>query len=214
MRLVTLHSTLGALALALVTVACEEPPPRSDVVVDIGPERPIDLGTGPDRGRRRMDIEQLDAAMRRATGGLGWDDSSGRSMFTAQAATLGVPDYVQSTSEDLEISALFIKFLDDASRSVCDRLMTREAAAAPGERVFLVHADLDARLPADAAAIDQNLSMLLLRFHGRRVAVDSPELAPWHDLMDQALAASPDDAAPAWRTTCVALFEHPDFYTY
>ncbi|MDQ3031635.1 MAG: hypothetical protein M3Y87_04400 [Myxococcota bacterium] len=203
------------LSIAAALVACAEPPvATTDVTGTIGDPRPVDLGTGPDRPRRRMDIDQLDAAMRRATGGLGWDDSSGRSQLERFSATLGVPDYVSTTTEDLEVSALFLKFLDDAARSTCDRLITRERDALPAERTFLVHAELDAALPADAAAIDANLAHLLLRFHGRRVAADAEELEPWRELFAMSRAASPDEPATAWRTTCVALIDHPDFYLY
>lgn len=209
------HRRLALMAaLVSVSLACEAPVAEIEVPGAIGEPRPVDLGTGPDRPRRRMDIEQLDAAMRTATGGIGWDDASGNSQFSRFAATLGVPDYVSSTTEDLTVSALFLKFLDDGARSSCDRLLTREADAMPADRTFLVHAELDAALPADAAAIDENLAYLLLRFHGRRVATTDAELAPWRELFASARALSPDEPALAWRTTCVALIDHPDFYLY
>lgn len=216
-RAVRHHQPLALAALVLVALgaaACEGPVATTLVPGTIDDPRPIDLGTGPDRGRRRMDVDQLDAAMRRATGGLGWDDSGGNPQFARFAATLGVPDYVGTTTEDLEVSALFLKFLDDAARSTCDRLIAREERAMPAERVFLVHAEIDASLPGDAAEIDENLAYLLLRFHGRRVDPGAEELEPWRELFASARAASPDEPSAAWRTTCVALFDHPDFYLY
>lgn len=208
-----MRRALSLLALAAL-LGCESEVVETTVPGTVGPSTPIDLGTGPERPRRRMDVEQLDAAMRRATGGIGWDDGSGNPQFVRFRSTLGVPDYVASTGEDLEVSALFLKFLDDAARSTCDRLIEREEDAMPAERVFLVHADLASALPADADAIDENLAHLLLRFHGRRVAPGSRELAPWHQLFADARAMSEDEPKTAWRTVCVALFDHPDFYLY
>ena len=203
--------------LALLTLlslsACDDRVPITEVPVDPGDPRPVDLGTGPARPRRRMDIDQLDQSLRSVTGGIGWVDSSGRDLFAANAETLGVPDWVSFTNEDLEASALFVKFLDDAARSACTTLIDRDAMATPADRIFFVHAEPAAMLPADQAAIDQNLAYLLLRFHGRRIALGSEELVPWRGLFESARGAT-DDANVAWRTVCVALIDHPDFYTY
>lgn len=210
-----LHLFAAVATVTLIAVlGCQTPVAETSVPGTIGPATPIDLGTGPERPRRRMDIEQLDAAMRRATGGIGWDDSAGNSQLVRFRSTLGVPDYVGTTNEDREVSALFLKFLDDAARSSCDRLIEREEDAMPADRVFLVHADLESVLPDDREAIDRNLAHLLLRFHGRRVEPGSPELAPWHELFADSRAMSADAPKIAWRTVCVALFDHPDFYLY
>lgn len=199
--------------LALALAACDDRVPTRTTTVDPGAPRAVDLGTGPYRPRRRMDVDQLDASIRRATGGVGWDDSSGRNQFVRYSETLGVPDWLTSTTEDLDSSALFVKFLDDAARSVCTRLVHTEATSTATEHAFLVHADADAMLPADADAIDENLAYLLLRFHGRRVEMGSPELQPWHELFADARAAATSGEI-AWTTVCVALIDHPDFYTY
>jgi hypothetical protein len=206
----TSHLALVALVALL---GCDDRVPITDVPVDPGDPRPIDLGTGPARPRRRMDIDQLDQTLRSVTGGIGWVDSSGRDLFVTNRETLGVPDWVSFTNEDLEASALFVKFLDDAARSACTTLIDRDADAAAADRVFFVHAEPTAMLPADQAAIDENLSYLLLRYHGRRVAVGSEEMLPWRGLYRDARAAT-DDPNIAWRTVCVALVDHPDFYTY
>ena len=61
------------------------------------------------------------------------------------------------------------------------------------------------------------LAALLLRFHGRRVDVASPELEPWRALEARLQAAATETEAPpkrAWEGVCVALITHPDFYTY
>lgn len=184
----------------------------------------VDLGADPWRTRRRMDIDQLDASIRAATGGIGWEDWRGSPptlrarYFDTYADTLGVPDYVNGTSEDLTTSLLFVKFLDDAARSVCRRAVNREAGAgAPqdGEAIGLF-APVDVLEPApEALDVRTTLSRLLLRFHGRSLAPSAPELEPWVELYATLAAAAPAEEAPrAWEAVCVTLITHPDFYTY
>lgn len=207
-------SARTVLILSLALAACDGGNPTTVVPVDPGPETPIDLGLEPARPRRRMDIEQLDRSIERATGRRWMNGMT--PLFESNARTLGVPDYAMTTSEDLEVSALFVKFVDDAARSVCTQLIDADADAAAADRIFFVHAEPDAALPADAAAIDENLRYLLLRYHGRRVEDGATDLGVWHDLYADSLAAAEGDTAgeTAWRTVCVALIDHPDFYTY
>ncbi len=217
--------SLFTLGLALLTLGlcaaagCDDRRVALDELPsDFGDPDHVDLGTGPARSRHRMDIDQLDESLFVATG-LRWE-VSGTNQLTRFRSTLGVPNFATSTHEDLEVSPLFLKFVDDAARSVCTRLLDQETADGAMDRVFLVHADASDRLPADQAAIDQNLAMLLGRFHGRSVEPDSEELDPWRSLWSSSLALTrdgmtgEDDAEVAWRTVCVALIDHPDFYTY
>ncbi|MEZ4467376.1 MAG: hypothetical protein R3F43_23755 [bacterium] len=70
--------------------------------------------------------------MIQASGGTGWTETRGATevdLFEELAATLGRPDYVQVTTEDLDPSALFLKFLDDAARSVCARTVEPTSTA-------------------------------------------------------------------------------------
>jgi hypothetical protein len=164
------------------------------------------------RSRRRMDVDQLDAALRQVSGGLGWE-VNGRNQLDALESTLGKPDYINTTTEDLETSAMFQKFLDDASRNVCTRLMDREVRAAPGDRVFLVHARPTDTWAAEQARIEQNIVELLLRFHGRSAASLGAEVSRWQWLYQSAEHIS-GDPMQAWNTVCVGLINHPDFYTY
>jgi hypothetical protein len=188
----------------------------------------VDLGADPWRQRRRMDVGQLDRSIRTVTGGIGWDtwrrngttwEVSAR-QFEAFSDTLGVPDYINGTSEDLAVSLLFLKFLDDASRAVCRRLADREAGSGQpydGEpQGTFAPVDLTAAEPPTQAQIDEALSHLLLRFHGRQVAVGSDALRPWRELHARLAATEAGAAAPerAWEGVCVALFTHPDFFTY
>lgn len=192
------------------------------VDVEVGPGTNVDLEPAPTppedpyRQRRRMDLDQLDATIRTVTGGIGWTETRGGrevSLLDELAQTLGKPDYLQITDEDLEPSAMFQKFLDDAARSVCLALMEAEATRPSAERVFFVHAEVTDTLAEDRSAVLENLQYLLLRFHGRKLAADAPELEPWSWLVQSAEHVT-NDQAEVWRTVCVGLMTHPDFYTY
>ena len=123
------------------------------------------------RARRRMNIDQLEAAFLRVSDGLNWTERrNGRdeSLFGILAVTLGKPDYIQTTSEVLEPTALFQKFLDDAARQVCNKMVERDQSRA---EPILVKRNL-----ADNE-INQHLSNLILRFHSRVLREDSRDLA-------------------------------------
>lgn len=215
------------LLLALLLLGCNGSVPIDHEDPPTGDPEEVDLGADPWRARRRMDIDQLDASIRRVTGGIGWESwrrsgdtwEVGTRYFDQYADTLGVPDYINGTSEDRSVSLLFQKFLDDAARNVCRRLADREGGSGQpydGEPAG-VFAPVDVNAadtpPADA---DAALSSLLLRFHGRRVEVGSDELRPWHDLYLRLAATEAATETPrrAWEGVCVALITHPDFYTY
>ncbi len=189
----------------------EPTPPAAGAWVPHG-EAALPLTGSTSRDRRRMDVDQLDASIRAVTNGIGWD-VNGENQFVKLSATLGKPDYLQNTFEDLGPNLLFQKFLEDAAASACDRLMTRERAGG-ADNVFLVEAGPDDTSQADREAIAANLSYLLLRYHGRQVAPDAPALEPWLFLFDGAELAANGDPIVAWRTVCTALLTHPDFYSY
>lgn len=174
------------------------------------------------RARKRMDLDQLNAALRSATGGIGWVENN-NDQLVALAATLGRPDFLTTTEEDLTPSPLFQKFLGDASRKVCTDLFAAEAGRADVDRVFFVDAARDESSAALGPRLDQNLARLLLRFHGRRTDSEATRgaLDGWRFLFQStergARAGGQTDAAAAetaWTAVCVALLQHPDFYTY
>ncbi len=201
--------------------------------------REVDLGADPWRERRRMDVDQLDMSIREVTGnrvdgvlvgGIGWERWGTRNgepyvaerYFETFGDTLGVPDYINSSSEDTSVSLLFEKFLDDAARDVCRRLVEREAGNGrdyDGEPQGIFGAvDITSTEPSQGD-VDQTLADLLLRFHGRSLEPSSEQLQPWRDHFDRlaAAAASAEEPLPpqrAWEGVCVALITHPDFYTY
>ena len=166
-----------------------------------------------------MTIPQLDAAIRDATGGIGWDggDAGDASSWVQLAPTLGVPDYFRRVQVDLTPGMTFQKFLSDGVNVVCPKLINHEGLLPPEERVFFVHIDPGTNPLNAPAKTDANIKMLLLRFHGKSYPVDGPEFAPWRELVNTiASNAGPwwGDWLEAWVGLCVALLRHPHFYSY
>ena len=198
-------------------------PKKPDPVdVSVNPGDDVDLlppalqPEAPYRERRRMDLDQLDATIRTVTGGIGWTETQGNTevnLFEDLASTLGKPDYLTITNEDLEPTAMFQKFLDDAARSVCTELMQTDPVRAEEDRTFFVNAAITDSFASSPERIDENLRSLLLRFHGRKLERGAAELEPWIWLVRSAEHVT-DDQAEVWRTVCVGLMTHPDFYTY
>lgn len=212
------YALVGALGVALL--GCDS---------NVGGGETVDLGDADTtqepiivkRERRRMDIDQLDAALQSVSGGIYWvkpGDTTKTNQLTALSTTLGKPDYIEITLEDTAATSIFLKFLDDAARAVCTDLVAADAER--DERVFVNPASFSDD-PA-ASSIDATLTRALLRFHGRKV-VDASELSSWRTLFTDVVTldatANPDGnteshAKAAWTTVCVGLVSSPDFYTY
>ena len=199
-------------------VVPEVPPFEEGGAVEFGEGQPGQLEPEPlvgIRPLRRLDIAQLDALILGVTEGLYWSETDapgGDNLLEELAGTLGVPDYSVMTYEDLEPSLLFQKYLGDAARSVCWQLWEREREQEAGAPVVLLErAGPEDTWESSPERIDDNLRRLLLRFHGRGVSGDSARLLLWRWLFQSAYHVS-SDAAVAWRTVCVGLITHPDFY--
>ena len=215
---------LSVLVVAMAAAGCEsggvtpatEPVTRPVVPsgATVDPGTPGNLSPGQSRARRRMNIDQLDAAIRRATGDIGWD-VNGQNQFTRFGPSLGKPDFLLRTREVLDPSPVFQKFLDDAARSVCARLVVEERGRPAEARVLFVKVPPGRKDPSGVTpqAVDDNLRAVLLRFHGRKLAADAPDLTGWRWLYQSALTVS-GDAEKAWQTVCVGAITHPDFYSY
>lgn len=180
--------------------------------VAVGLLPPVEVQARP---RRRMNLDQLARSMRQVSGGIGWtEDRGGREvdLFVELSATLGKPDYLQVVSEDLEPSALFLKFLDDAARSVCGRMVLQDLAAGPqADRTIFKHVE-----PGEAAAdadVDANLAWLIRRFHGRIVAPEGERVRALRWLFDSVVHIT-SEPIDGWNAVCVGLFTHVDFYSY
>ena len=103
-------------------------------------------------------------------------------------------------------------------RRATNRETERGGESQDGEAVGLfLPVDVEDPEPS-AADVNQTLANLLLRFHGRQLAPEDPELTPWREHYARlATAASElEDPQPqrAWEAVCVTLVTHPDFYTY
>jgi len=96
---------------------------------------------------------------------------------------------------------------------VCDALMIQEQQALPEDRVFFVHAAAGDTLKSNPDGVSENLRMLLLLYHGKKVVENGPELEPWKWYMESAVHVS-GDAESVWQGVCVGLMTHPHFYTY
>ena len=208
---------IARIALLVSLAGCGGDGPKGDPVdldeadeADLLPDGASGNGIRP---RRRMDIDQLSASITRVTGGIGWIRGwDGSDYFDVYAQTLGKPNYTDMTAEDLTPSLLFQKFLDDASRSVCDQLVDRERAGG-ADPVLLQHVTATDTLATAPDAVRENLRALILRWHGRVLPAGSPEVEPWVRLFDESATATADPLG-GWRAVCVGLFLHPDFYSY
>ena len=166
------------------------------------------------RERRRMDLAQLGAAIKAATGGVSWTDSKGNDQLQSLASTLGVADYLQRLEADLGAGPVFQKFLGDAARSVCTVRIDQELAQDPAERTLMALVDPEDTLESAPDAVEKNLANLLLRFHGVKVASpDDAALQRWRWLFESVSHVT-KKPAQGWRAVCIALISHPDFYSY
>ncbi len=208
---------LPVLAFALLLPACaaEEssgPVPVTTTVLgegDVVGAQPLEPD---DRDRRRLDLDQINASIRAATG-FGWVDDDGDDRFVQLAATLGKADYRNNTVEDRSASLVFQKFLGDAAHSVCGKLVQNDLGRPSADRIFFVHAGVDDLVSTAPEAVEANIRHLLLRFHSRVVEVGSDELEPWMWLHESAGFVSANPRL-AWNAVCVGLITHPDFYSY
>lgn len=221
----SIRTSLAAAACAALLIGCgtEEPTAAPepagpvatpvDATLDDGAEGDLKPGPLPgERDRRRMDIDQLDASIRQVTGGIGWT-VDGVNQFEALSATLGKPDYQDSTDEDLAPSLLFQKFLGDAASSVCTELAAVDVSRAEEQRALFLHVAPTDTLDSNPDGVEANLSALLLRYHGRTIEPGSDRLDTWRWLFESTTHLTGDPAA-SWRAVCVGLLMHPDFYSY
>jgi len=198
-------SRLSPWVFAIAGLACGGVP-------DDVPDVPSPEGSA--RGLRRMDIDQLDASLRVATG-VTWTevvDGETVALFEKLRLTLGKPDYKAATEEDLAPGLLFQKFLDDAANAVCTEVINRERFGG-GARYLLQSATMTDTPATAPGAIDADLTHALLVFHGRNIAAGDAEHARWRWLFD-IVYADTGETHTAWRAVCVALITHPAFYAY
>jgi len=137
--------------------------------------------------------------------------------------SLGEADFIDTTEENMEPSPLYLKFMDDVARDVCNRaLVTDLTKTAASERVILRHVEPVDTATTNASGIVDNVRYLKLRLHGVKVADDDAQtLSPLVELftgaVDAAAAGEPAEEAhvtEGWRAVCVALVVSPEFHLY
>ena len=190
---------------------------------------PADFAGGPrppaSRAVRRMRIDTLQAAMSRVAGKdifgapIAWM-VNGNNGFSdlAFGKALGRPDFQTSTEESGVSSALYMKFVGDASRDICMQMAKNDL-----ERTDATTRSLFPKAAVDGTATDaqktDNLVYLVLRFHGLRMDATDPTIPALRAVFDagEASVKAPTGgelvpAAEGWRGVCVALFESPVFH--
>lgn len=181
----------------------------------------VDLDPEPEavsRNLRRMSVAQLRDAIRTVTGGVYWSDAQGRDQLDLLAPTLGVPNYLDTTNEDLDASLVFQKFLGDGVRQICDEVVRNDLEMAPEDRVFIRFVDPTARWEgsdeATRDAIDRNLRYMKLRITGVGASLDDPEALARERWLLRSVTHATDDPARGWRAVCVGLMSSPEFFLY
>ncbi|MFO0593488.1 MAG: hypothetical protein U0441_38460 [Polyangiaceae bacterium] len=134
------------------------------------------------------------------------------------ADVLGEADYANRTSDNLEISPLYLKFMDAAARDVCGKAIDADLKKSDAKtRVILRYVEKTDTVESNPDGVDKNLRYLKLRMHGVKIADDDPTpLVPLRKLFADATAAtvSADASVEGWRVVCVGLLTAPEFHLY
>lgn len=173
-------------------------------------------------GTQRLTVAQLAGSMPVVLGGNTWMTNSTTQGFTARAATLGVPDYINVVDENLEPSALHLKFMGDAARDGCTRTANADGALAASSRVLMRFVGTTDTIASNASGVDENLRYLKLRFHGVKVQPsDVTSIAGLRTVFDSAVRGAAGTGTPTanhvkegWRAVCVALLTAPEYHLY
>lgn len=169
------------------------------------------------RSPGRMSIEQLARSIPTVTGGIRWTEDFGAGpadMLEVLAPTLGAPDYIRVTSENLEPTLIIAKFVQDAAFRICGRWVDRDRAAPLADRTLVRHEDWQS---VDPALVKANLRRLQLRFYARKVAPDDEApIADLYELFTNASSTAPAGrgAQDGWTAVCIAMMTDPEFILY
>jgi hypothetical protein len=212
------YPALLLFVLLLATGACSDdddssPPIQTpDVTEDTSEPTPL-----PGRQPRRMSIEQLQRSIPIVTGGLEWVEDFGEgelNMLTILAPTLGAPDYLLVTEENLEPSLIIAKFIQDASHRICTKWVERDKARPASERTLVIHDDW---YSVDEETVKTNIRALLFRFFAKAVdAQDDLAVQDLYELFGAAALNAPlaNKADDGWLAVCLALMSDPEFILY
>ncbi len=171
-----------AALFALAFAACTsefEPVRRSSPLVPL--EHPS-LGARSTRDPRRLSHLQLTRSVQ-ALMGTTWIED-GLNVLGVLGPTLGDPDYQEITTENLDASPLYVKFMEDMALNVC--------------------ANAPLAVLAPKGNPDEDIRALKLKLHGEWIPVGDASLEPLRRLHD----------TDGIRAVCVALLGAPEFYLY
>ena len=180
-----------------------------------------DLRPVEDRDARRLSIRALSVSLTQTTG-VEWlvDDTS---PFKTFRTSLGIPDYAQSVSEDLDPGIMFYKLLINAATYSCEAMVTQDLELPIEQRKLLNNISEDSTDPTE---VKTALVKALVRFHGEEedLAHDSALLMKWYTLWeglqqshgsdDTGMVDQQNANLMAWQLVCEALILSPNFYTY
>lgn len=214
-------ATLGILILATLG-ACgpsddgPAPPVQEDVgITEDTQDPPVQAVTA--RAVHRLTIEQIARSLPVVTGGISWTEDFGQGpmdILEVLSGTLGAPDYLLVTEENMEPSLIIAKFLTDASHRICSKWVERDRFAEPGARTLIVHEDWDSLADED---VRSSLRRLRLRFF----SVPTPEgddstIERLSTLFHAAADAAPPgkEADDGWFAVCIAMMTDPAFVLY
>ena len=189
--------------------------------VDVPPASPISAAT------KRLSVEQLRRTLPALMGTdksgnpITWRDGQSPGLDT-NAAALGEADYIYVTADETAPGPLYVKFMDDAARSVCDQALEADQARPSAEsRVLLRHVGFTDTVASKPTQVDDNLRYLRLRFHGAWTPGDAATIAPLRTLFADSVTALAGTSTPTeaqvmagWRAVCVSLLTAPELHLY
>ena len=159
------------------------------------------------RNKKRMRIEHIKDSMVLVSGGVDWVVGN-TDMWETYSSTLGVPDFQSRVLEDSSVSVMFQKFLEDAATHTCEEWIEQELSGT--ERLFFSQIEPG---ELDANKIRLNMVALRRRIHGRNSLPNAPMIDALIDLHFTVVQRT-ESVERAWKTVCVGLFTHPEFYMY
>jgi hypothetical protein len=164
-----------------------------------------------------MSIEQIARSIPIVTNGIAWTEDFGGGpvdMLAVLAPTLGAPDYLLVTEENLEPSLIIAKFMQDASHRICTRWVERDKSLPSAERTLIAHPVWGSLVESD---VKTSLRALKLRFLSNYSAPGNDTgIADLYGLFVAASAAAPKAyrADDGWLAVCLALMTDPEFVLY
>ena len=194
------------------------------------------------RPLRRMSLKQLAQSIPIVTKGIRWTEDFGQGevdLLNLLAPTFGAADYLTITEENLEPNLLMAKFMNDASKRLCQRLVEREVRLnrewqALGLNIAQMQA-MDWQQPQVKALTDQQVLVIgdflwvdhryvqsqIQRLMGlflgdAQIQTDHPRFGHYWSMFQLIEGSMPSQDVAYWGyfSLCVGLFTDPEFLMY